>query len=378
MKLSATSIGCFKECPLKFYYRYILGLRPIVEGDALRIGTNYHRIQEISSMRPGNTCECAAENRTSVCELCEGSGLVPDDTMDAVVRHLNKAYAVLPLDKTPEEWEVERTILLYSLAGYKWWYNDSGYDVECLEQKFKFPLLSADTGNPVHCTVVGKIDRVFSIEGRRYIHEYKSTSASLEPDSLYWGSLRLDTQTRLYAYAAQRTGLGNCGLLYDVWHKPAIRPKKLTQSDSKKFVSDGVYFGEQFELTSCGHSDGVSPSIRVNGKEAEVSPGAKEGTFAIRETPQMFGARLLEEITTNPEKYFARKEVDRSESDIASLEKELYCIYKTISYMGNAGHWFPVESQCESYGKCDFIDACYALHTIEKGETPAGFTKFGA
>jgi hypothetical protein len=293
--------------------------------------------------------------------------------MDAVVRHLNQAYETIPLDKTPEEWEVERTILLYSLVGYKWWYTDAGYEVEHLEHKFKFPLLSPETGHPLRADVVGKIDRVFSIEGRRYIHEYKSTSASLDPDSSYWGHLRLDTQTRLYAYAAQRENLGNCGLLYDVWRKPAIRPKKLTQADSKKFVATGEYYGETFNV------GGTVPNgaLTVNGREAEVEHGAKEGTFAIRETPQMFGARLLQEITTIPEKYFARREVDRSEADLVSFEQELFSIYKTISHMRNAGHWFQVESSCEDRGKCDFLDSCYACHKIAEDETPAGFTKFG-
>ena len=59
MELSASSIGCFKACPMRFYYRYVLGLVPIVEGDALRVGSNYHRIQEIVSMKPGGVCECA-------------------------------------------------------------------------------------------------------------------------------------------------------------------------------------------------------------------------------------------------------------------------------------------------------------------------------
>ena len=164
-------------------------------------------------------------------------------------------------------------------------------------------------------------------------------------------------------------------MLYDVWRKPAIRPKKLTQADSKKFAATGEYCGETFKVSDTVGPDGLG--IAVNGRGAEVEPGAKEGTFAIRETPQMFGARLLEEITTNPEKYFARKEVDRSEADIKSFEHELYAIYKTISHMRKTGHWYPVETSCEDHGKCDFISSCYSHHEIEEDETPAGFTKFG-
>lgn len=377
MRLSASAIRRFKRCPLLFYYEHILGLRPAVEADHFRMGTNWHRIQEISSMVPGGACECTYDtscfNLTHLCELCDGTGRFPDDPMDAVIRHLNKVYADVPLDKTADEWEVERTILLYSLVGYQWWYSEAGYEVERLEHKFDMPLLSPETGHPLRASVVGKIDRVFSIEGRRYIHEYKSTSASLDPDSDYWGSLQLDTQTRLYAYASEREGLGKCGLLYDVWRKPQIRPKKLTQAESKKFVTDGEYCGEEFTVVPLNLMTG---DISVNGRAAEVLPGAKEGTFAIRETPEMFGARLLQEITNDPGKYFARREVERSESDIKAFEQQLYSIYKTISYMKKTDNWIQNEGSCESRGKCDFLSQCYSQHRIAEDEIPMGFTKY--
>jgi len=298
----------------------VLGLVPIVEADALRMGTNYHRIHEIADMEPGKPCECTKTNCAN-CELCQNTGKFPENPIDAVIYHLDKAYAQTPLNKTPEEWEVEKIILLYSLIGYQWYYGeqDVEYTVEKLEQKFKIPLLSPISGRKLAPKIIGIIDKMFAAGSNRFIHEYKSTSKNIDPDSSYWNHLTLDTQTRLYTYAAKCMGLGLCGILYDVWSKPKSRPKKLTQANSKNFVETGEYCGEKFEVNVTNLSTEEDGFITVNGKWADAEPGAEEGTFAVRETPEMYGARLLQDITQRPEFYFARREIAHTEEDIKAF-----------------------------------------------------------
>jgi ATP-dependent helicase/DNAse subunit B len=65
ISLSATSIGCFKQCPKRYFYRYILGLTPIEDTDALRVGTNYHRVQEIYDAEPGGVCVIVCRRYTT-------------------------------------------------------------------------------------------------------------------------------------------------------------------------------------------------------------------------------------------------------------------------------------------------------------------------
>ena len=385
MSLSATSIGCYKACPKRYYHRYVLGLVPDEDTDSQRVGTNYHRIHEIADMKPGGVCECVRpimdEHGPDIdtdpnCSLCSGIGRFPDDPMDAVIAHLNQAYATPPISKTIEEWETERITLLYSLVGYQWYYNDDEYKVEQLEQKFDLPLKSPITGHKLRANLRGKIDRVFSAGNNRFIHEYKSTSKSIDPDSTYWNHLTLDTQTRLYTYAAAQLGLGMCGVLYDVWSKPKTRPKKLTQGDSKKFVADGMYCGEKFDLTD--HPDDGSPDgVTVNGRSAEVEPGAKPGTFAIRETPEMYGARLLQDITQRPEFYFARREIAHTANDIEKFERQLYNIYKGIGNMTKTDGWWEDENACESTFKCSYLGFCYNHIDVGPDEVPDGFRKIG-
>ena len=392
MSLSATSIGCFKSCPKRYYHKYILGLVPIEDTDALRIGSNYHRIHEIADMEPGGVCECVQtgmdEEFQSVlvvnpnCPLCSGTGRFPDDLMDAVIAHLNQQYATPPISKTIEEWETERITLLYSLVGYQWYYNDAEYKVEQLEQKFDLPLRSPTTGRKLQAKLKGKIDRVFSAGNNRFVHEYKSTSKSIDPDSTYWNHLTLDTQTRLYTYAAKELGLGMCGVLYDVWAKPKTKPKKLTQGESKKFVADGMYCGEEFEVNGPGlitvvEGNSTAPQMEVNGKPTEVIPGAKPGTFAIRETPEMYGARLLQDITQRPEFYFARREIAHTANDIEKFERQLYNIYKGIRNMSNTDGWWEDENACEATFKCSYLGFCYNHIDVGLDEVPEGFRKIG-
>lgn len=375
MSLSATSIGCYKACPKRYYHRYVLGLVPDEDTDSQRVGTNYHRIHEIADMEPGGVCECVPKDLTLNCPLCSGTGRFLDDPMDAVIAHLNEAYATPPISKTIEEWETERITLLYSLVGYQWYYNDDEYKVEQLEQKFDLPLRSPVTSHKLRANLRGKIDRVFSAGSNRFVHEYKSTSKNIDPDSTYWNHLTLDTQTRLYTYAAKELGLGMCGVLYDVWSKPKTRPKKLTQGDSKKFVADGMYCGEEFEVKT--ESGGDIDVIAVNGTQADIIPGAKPGTFAIRETPEMYGARLLQDITQRPEFYFARREIAHTVNDIEKFERQLYNIYKGIGNMTKTDGWWEDENACEATFKCSYLGFCYNHIDVGPDEVPEGFKRIG-
>jgi hypothetical protein len=396
IKMSATSIACFKKCPSLYHKRYILGLAPIEDSDALRVGTNYHRVQEIYDAEPGGVCECVHpvpefECLTGTgppCVLCEGTGVNPQDPMDAVVRHLNERYSVPPMSKTVEEWETEKITILYTLIGYRWWYEqqDADYTVESLEQSFDIPLLSPTTGKQLRGRLRGKIDRVFACGANRFVHDYKSTSKAIDPDSSFWSHLTLDTQTRLYTYAAAQLGLGMCGVLYDAWHKPGIKPKKLSQGDSKKFVEGEVdqetgdriheYCGEEFILAMHWQGNNLL-KLLVNNKEAEIKPGAKEGTFQIGETPQMYGARLLEDITERPEFYFARKEVVHHSTSIEAFKHQLVSIYRTIRHMTNTNNWYENEHECEATYTCPFVEFCYNNIELGPDECPDNFTKRG-
>jgi hypothetical protein len=311
--------------------------------------------------------------------------------MDAVVRVLNKRYAdVTLLDK--EAKDLERTRLLYALIGYRWYYGTDFEPAVAREEYFKLPLLNPDTGYPVpNVEITGKIDKLIELtqniglgrHGGVGVKEHKTTSKSLDSDSSYWAHLNMDTQTSMYIYAARRLQLEGklekygikatdpliSKVSYDVHHKPQTSPKKLTQGDSKKFVETGEYCGQKFgvQLVDSGVYD-----YYINGVQADIEPGKKEGTFAIRETPEMYGARLLLDITERPEFYFAQKPLVRTDAEMKAFEYELYDIAKDMQSKIRADRWWHNEFQCEATFKCDYCDSCYNHIDLDPENPPSG------
>jgi len=392
--LSASSISAFKSCPIRFRNAYIYGIRKIEDSESQRVGINWHSILEVVSLVPGSDCPECEMNATAgdifdpeQCIICTGTGKVPDDIMIVITRVLNKAYENVVF-ADPVAKEVERVTLLHALIGYRWYYGEQLESVVAREQYFSLPLLNPQTGHPIPDVFIeGRIDKLIELANGIAVKEHKSTSKSINPDSTYWGHLNLDTQTTMYIYAARRLQLSedsnpaddigfeaNDSLIntvkYDVYHKPTIRPKKLTQSDSKKFVADGIYCGQEFEVIDNVDTDSDSGGLYVNGHEAEVEPGAKEGTFAIRETPDMFGARLLKDITERPEFYFRCIELTRTDAELKAFEQELYDIAKNMQFMIRSGRYYSNENQCEATYRCDYIEQCYNRMQVDQDHVP--------
>jgi len=379
--LSASSIGAFKSCPIRFRNAYVYGIRKIEDSESQRVGTNWHLLLETASLIPGSNCPSApCHEHEEPCVICEGTNVVPDNIMDAVTRVLNKAYEGIEFND-PEAKEIERVTLLHALAGYRWHYGEQLESVVATEQYFSLPLLNPQTGYPVPDVFIeGRIDKLIELANGIAVKEHKSTSKSIDPDSTYWGHLNLDVQTTMYIYAARRMQIDMMTkgeiyepltntVKYDVYHKPTIRPKKLTQGDSKKFVADGMYCGQKFEVI---HLKGPADDVVVNDVIAEVELGAKEGTFAIRETPDMFGARLLKDITERPEFYFRCVELTRTDAELKAFEQELYDIVQNMKFMIRSGRFYTNEKQCEATFRCDYIEQCYNRETMNPASPPDG------
>jgi hypothetical protein len=354
---SATSITDYKLCPMLYYLRHVLRLRPIEEPETLRIGSSWHKCLEILTD--------------------------PNGGQEAMIDHLNRAYAKCPPSVELTDWEVERTILLYTALGWQWhWQNDQ---VETLAREVSF---NRQVNNLYSRR--GKIDRVIRRNRQLHLGEYKSTSKPIDPGSLYWDRLKLDSQLTLYLIEARHAQLAGqleqygisasdsliSGMLYDVWRKPTIRPKKLTQADTKKFLEDGKYFEEQFIVHRNPRQMMI---VEINGIAIDLSnplqatSGKKEGTFAIRETPEMFGARLLADIREQPDRYFARKEIARTDQELQQLNEEYANIARLTDIVTRRHLWFKNEHHCDATYRCAFYPICYYNLDVTDGKVPDGF-----
>lgn len=384
--LSATSIAAFKACPTRFRLGYREGLRLDSDTDTLRMGTNWHKMHETygEGLQAPDGGWAAGEEHDA--KLAHVSSMLAD------------RYASKPTSKAQDEWDLERTILWISFVGYWWYWQNDPIDFLANELPFELPLTEPQTGMfmPIKEVVrVGKIDHLVKWQGAVCVLERKSTSSSIEQGSKYWEKSKKDTQVSMYALAFRDMGMaeelskqqydtariGNT--LYDVWHKPTIKPKTLTQAETATLIESGLYQNTQFEVTHCqealrqGDGFGVDRHVTVDGVPAVVEEGKKG--FAVRETITMYGARLLQDIYERPDFYYARREIARTTEDVEQFQSELFAVYQAQRAFERSNCWFSNESQCRATFACPYIPICYgdggAAGVCDGESVPAGFKR---
>ncbi len=396
--LSSTSIGLYKACNWSYMLKYVMGWRPEEEKDFFRIGGNWAKLQEIMSYKPCDLCPvCAAVDRSvdPDCYLCEGGGTVPEDLATATARYLEYAYSDMPENFDAHRWETEKLTILYAFTGYRWLYPEDEYEIIAGEIPFSLPVIDPVTNRKLpRCRLDGMIDQLWrhKASGRIVIGEQKSTGSNLD-NGEYWDKLAMSGQVQTYSYAMWLLWTGGAlkqyGLnpsdaqivtpVYDVWKKPGIKPKKLSQSDSKKLITTGEYCGKQFEIETKFRPEqdevtGVD-SATINGVQATLEGGAKPGQYAVHETPEMYAERLLADITERPDYYFARKEIPVDENDLAEFAVDCSKLVKTIRYIEKENLWLRNGRSCKNPGKCDFYKACHENRrfNLSTEEAPEGY-----
>lgn len=388
--MSASSIAAFKACPQRFRLQYREGLRKVEDTDSQRVGTNWHALHEHYA---------DAMNEWVQPEFSQTS--YPDGqeayALQAVVAVLNERYEKIPSYKTPEEFALERQVLLTSFLGYLWFYQNDPIEFLANELAFNLPLHLPRTGMPLplgEVQRVGKIDHVIRWQGGVGALERKSTSRAIGADSDYWQKAQKDTQVSMYALAfkdlmasdmtlaglvAVNERFGNT--LYDVWHKPTIKPAMLTQAKTLELISSGgpaTYCDQEFqvEYQAAEVSKTGETWVTVDGEPAVIEQGKKG--FAIRETVAMFGARLLADIYERPDFYYVRREIARTDAELRQFRQQLFAVYTAQKAFEKNGMWYENESQCRATFTCPYVPVCYgagADAVCDGKTTPPGFRR---
>jgi hypothetical protein len=342
---------------------YIEGIRPAVEADTLRTGSSWHGALEAYEKADG-------------------------DKLIAAVEYLNERYAECPTHKDLKDWRLEHTVLITCLAAYIWFWTNDPIEVLAVELPFDLPLHMPKSGLPLPTAEVvrtGKIDALVQRGGKIGVLERKTTSRSIDPDSDFWDRWRKDTQISNYCLALRDMKAAGllpknipldlpwAGVIVDIFRKPTIGPKMLTQGDTKAFIESGDYMGEKFTVEVTGES----PLVRVDGEMGELEMGKKG--FAIRETLKMFSARLLLDIQQTPEKYFARREIARTDQELNKFRKDLFVTYQSMKMHDTHDLWVENESACDAPYRCAYKSICYGAGSEaacdRQAPVPAGFKR---
>lgn len=329
--LTHSSMSAFKTCPRKYYYAYELGIERDRVSQPLRMGSAVH---------------------LGLDWLAQGESLT------AVMQGLQREYATLPPWATTQdditEWMVESSTVIALVVGYASRWADDASEILATEQELEVPIRNPRTGGTARTTLRGKIDKLIRLpDGRLAIREHKTTSDDIGPDSDYWSRLSLDQQISTYVIAARSIGYDVTTVEYDVIRKPSIRPRKpeyqMSQEDRRALNERGVYFGLEFTLH-------------------EVS----DAIVAGKETPAMYGARLVADTLNRPDWYYARREIPRLESDIEEYRAELWQTHRIISECRVNGWWFRNSAACLAPYRCEFCDICFTGSNVNE-EIPQGF-----
>jgi hypothetical protein len=296
--------SCFLSCPRKHYFMYELRRRPLVESKALTFGKMFHSALEL--WLTGATGNVAA-------------------IMDVVTRDAGKDSDLYTIRR------------LHALMdGYDAMYSNRRecYTTVCVEREYRAPLINPKTEKESRTWLLaGKIDAVVEDSaGNKIIVEHKTTSDSVAPESDYWTKLPIDGQVSGYMVGAATLGFDAVHCLYDVIHKPGIKPLLATPPDKLKYNKDGR----------------LSATCRLDD-----------------ESPDDYYHRLREDIFSRPEYYFARREIVRMDDEIAEYMGDMWAVGQMIRECQRAARWPKNVSACTNMGTCPYFYVCTRCASIE-------------
>jgi hypothetical protein len=230
------------------------------------------------------------------------------------------------------------------LTGYMQHYAEHPFRIEPIihEQPFVIPLVNPETGSDSRTfSLAGKIDLLGTINGNGVtcLRETKTTGET--PGDKYWRRLLMDPQVSLYFLAARQMGYDVQTIVYDVIRKPSMAPGLATPPEARKYKKDGTLYANQ---------------------------------RATDETPVEWGARLIEDIASRPDFYYARREIPRLEQDLDLFKWEVWDIAKDLRQAQLSGRWYRNAGRwtCDN---CAYFGPCSGLcqWEPESGIAPEGF-----
>lgn len=322
--LTSSRLAKARACARLEYFTYEAGYRSRAENKNLRFGTLLHLALEAWWSEPN-----------------------PANRMLAAYTALNNATIEDPY---------ERVKLEVLMAGYdaRWGLQliralDHG-GRPAVEIEFVTDLVNPDTnGKSRTWKVRGKLDGVGEDLAEAYqvpeVIEHKSSASDIGPGSDYRARLAMDSQVSIYFDGASALGYRVGAVVYDVIGKPTMRPSKATPVAERKYT----------EKPSKLKDGTVRPagSLYANQREED-------------ETPEEYGARLADDIATDPNEYYQRVKVVRLKDELREARFDVWMTAERMREFYKAKYWPRNPDACWSYGSlCPFFGVCTKTQHLE-------------
>lgn len=183
--------------------------------------------------------------------------------------------------------------------------------------------------------ISGKLDALVRkrADGAVWFFEHKTSGADLSPGSTYWNRLQMDPQVSIYHLGVKALGYEPAGAVYDVIENPKIRPLLATPEASRKYTKAGILYANQ---------------------------------RAIDETLDEYQTRLASLVTEAPERYFARADVVRLETELEESLKDITEMALQIRTGPLTGVSPRNPDACRKWGRdCDFLPICEGRGSLD-------------
>jgi len=235
----------------------------------------------------------------------------------------------IPQTLSQEKDDFRRVTASALIDGYMLRWPDLS-EVIGVEKEFKIPLVNPKTTAASRTfDLAGKIDCVL----KTAIMEHKTTKDDIsDPQADYWLKLTIDPQITGYFLGAESLGYKPEKIVYDVIGKPSIRPGKATPVEVRKYKKDGTLYASQRETD---------------------------------ETPDEFALRLRADIAERPDRYYQRRDIVRTETDIIEYLQDMWSVGKLIMESRNEDFWPRRPSQCFNMGKCQYYPVCSKMAMLD-------------
>lgn len=273
-----------------------------------------------------------------------GFGRLLHDGLEAWWKGDGNARLIVALDAMADDAAdpFEQVAAQELMTGYHaFWGPPDQYDVIAVEATFTAPLINPETGATSRTWVLaGKLDVLLRDRrtGAVLICEHKTSTENIQnPAATYWVKLGMDSQVSQYFLGAEALGHTAEWCLYDVLLRPRQEPLKATPEESRKYKA----------------------------KTGELYANQR----AEDETPEQYRLRIRADIEANPEKYYQRKEVARTDRDIIEYLGDLWDKGRIMREAEIAGRAPKTPDACHRFGTCSFWSVCaYGLNPADHPE----------
>lgn len=304
-----SAVTTFMACPRRHYYQYHLGLQRVGEvSRPLEFGTAFHSAQYVLW-----TTDAPKQDRLQAAL----------DVWDGAVGAL--AW---------EDWVIGRVLLI----GYAARWDDEEYRVHTIpigEQRIFVPLNNPEGVEDPDIVLsfqmdIGAHDR----EGKTVIGEHKTTQSDLGGE-LFWERMQNSLQPDTYMIGSAKAGRPTDYLLLDAIRAPALRRKKATPPENRKYYVKGPKAGQIYE-----------------------------GQRETDETKEEFMARVMEEIMVDPTKYFQRRKFTRTADELYDSECDIWAWGSLMHLAATGKNGIPLaprnRKSCHDFNTpCAFIPLCW-------------------